>query len=66
MTGHVWLVMRQDDNGNRYVVASGLTEAEARALAASYEARAHKQMYGVEPMPAPAPDGAPPPARPVR
>ena len=41
--------MRQDDNGNRYVVASRLTESEARSLAAAYEARGHKQLYWIEP-----------------
>jgi hypothetical protein len=40
--------MRQDDNGNCCVVASGLTEAEARLLSASYAARGHKQTYWVE------------------
>jgi len=40
--------MRQDDNGNRFVVASTLTEGEARLLSSSYEVRAHKQMYWVE------------------
>lgn len=51
MTSPRWCVMRQDDNGNRYLVARDLTEADARALAAAYEARAHKQMYWVEPAP---------------
>ncbi|MEV4615737.1 hypothetical protein AB0K43_24555 [Kitasatospora sp. NPDC049258] len=41
-------VMRQDDNGNRYRVAGGLTRAAAEALAAEYEARGHKQLYWVE------------------
>lgn len=50
MSGRQWCVMRQDDNGNRFVVASTLTEGEARLLSASYEQRAHKQMYWVEPM----------------
>ena len=40
--------MRQDDNGNRYVVAEHLTEDEARTLAAELEARAHKQIYEIE------------------
>ena len=44
----MWRVMRQDDNGNRYVVAEHLTEERARALAAELEARAHKQIYEVE------------------
>ncbi|MFI9160065.1 hypothetical protein ACIGXI_03145 [Kitasatospora aureofaciens] len=41
-------VMRQDDNGNRFLVAGGLAEAEARRLAAEFEARGHKQLYWVE------------------
>jgi hypothetical protein len=45
--------MRQDDNGNRYVVAAALTEAEARLLSASYAARGHKQTYWIEPMASP-------------
>ncbi|MFJ1706535.1 SPOR domain-containing protein [Kitasatospora sp. NPDC088346] len=40
--------MRQDDNGNRYLVAAGLTRAAADALAAEFEARGHKQLYWVE------------------
>jgi hypothetical protein len=42
-----WQVLRQDDNGNRYVVALLDNEITARALAASLEARAHKQLYEV-------------------
>jgi hypothetical protein len=42
--------MRQDDSGNRFVVAAALIEAEARLLSASYAARAHK-LYWVEPVP---------------
>lgn len=46
-----WRVIRQDDNGNRYVIAEVATEAEAQAIAAELEARAHKQMYWVESIP---------------
>lgn len=60
MSGRDWCVMRQDDNGNRFVVAAALTEPEARLLSTSYELRAHKQLYWVEPMEAP---GAPALAR---
>jgi len=42
-----WQVLRQDDNGNHYVVALLGDEATARALAASLEAAAHKQLYEV-------------------
>jgi hypothetical protein len=40
--------MRQDDNGNVFVVAELASEAAARAIARELEARAHKQMYWVE------------------
>lgn len=50
MSGRQWCVMRQDDNGNRFLVAAALTEPEARLLSTSYAVRAHKQMYWVEPM----------------
>ncbi|MDH6112615.1 hypothetical protein P3T36_001497 [Kitasatospora sp. MAP12-15] len=42
-----WCVMRQDDNGNRFLVARGLTREAAEALAAEFEARGHKQLYWV-------------------
>lgn len=44
--------MRQDDNGNRLVVAKGLGRAKAEMLAAEFEARGHKQLYWVETEPA--------------
>lgn len=52
MTSHDqrWRVVRQDDNGNVFAIAEVDTEAEARALAAAYEARAHKQIYWAEPI----------------
>jgi hypothetical protein len=43
-----WRVVRQDDNGNCYVIAGDLSRAEAEALARMYEARAHKQIYFLE------------------
>jgi hypothetical protein len=58
MPGRDFCVMRQDDNGNRYVVARALTEPEAELLSASYAARGHKQLYWVEPMDEP-PPGSP-------
>jgi hypothetical protein len=53
----MWVVWRQDDNGNRYVVrrfpASSADPDEARAaadaLVAEMEAHGHKQTYWVEP-----------------
>lgn len=41
-------VMRQDDNGNRFVVAREPAEDEAERLAAEFEARGHKQLYWTE------------------
>ncbi|MEV6686854.1 SPOR domain-containing protein [Streptomyces sp. NPDC051130] len=43
-----WLVIRQDDNGNRYRVGRYASEAEARKVADSLEDRGHKQLYWVE------------------
>jgi hypothetical protein len=43
-----WRVVRQDDNGNVFVVAVVDNEVEARAIAAEFEARGHKQTYSVE------------------
>ena len=43
-----WRVVRQDDNGNCYVVAGQLPRADAEALARDFEARAHEQIYFVE------------------
>jgi hypothetical protein len=43
-----WVVHRQDDTGNRFVVRSGLGLEEAVRLAAELEARGHKQLYWVE------------------
>jgi hypothetical protein len=43
-----WLVLRQDDNGNVFVVAEHFDEGPARRHAAELEAQAHKQIYWVE------------------
>ena len=40
-----WTVWRQDDNGNRFVVKSGLTEQQARQLTSELESHGHKQLY---------------------
>jgi ferredoxin len=45
-----WRVCRQDDNGNRFVMAEFLDEPQARAQAQSFAARGHKQLYWAEPM----------------
>lgn len=43
-----WIVIRQDDNGNRYRVGRYATRAEAQKIADSLEGRGHKQLYWVE------------------
>jgi hypothetical protein len=43
-----WRVVRQDDNGNCFVMAAGLEKYEAEDIARAFEARAHKQIYFVE------------------
>ena len=44
-----WSVHRQDDNGNRFVVHSGLSQDDALGQVADFESRHHKQTYWVEP-----------------
>ncbi|MER6445599.1 hypothetical protein DEJ51_21580 [Streptomyces venezuelae] len=43
-----WLVIREDDNGNRYRVGRYATRSEAQKIADSLEDRGHKQLYWVE------------------
>ncbi|WP_206306532.1 SPOR domain-containing protein [Streptomyces malaysiense] len=43
-----WIVIRQDDNGNRYRVGRYATQAEAQKIADSFEDGGHKQLYMVE------------------
>lgn len=43
-----WRVLRQDDNGNRFVVASDLSEEQANRLVRELAARRHKQTYWAE------------------
>ncbi|MFI9807227.1 SPOR domain-containing protein [Streptomyces sp. NPDC052301] len=43
-----WIVIRQDDNGNRYRVGRYATRAEAQQIADSLDDRGHKQLYWVE------------------
>ncbi|MBC8794131.1 MAG: hypothetical protein C6Y20_21255 [Tagaea sp. CACIAM 22H2] len=43
-----WRVRRQDDNGNVFDVAGGLTRDAAERLAAVLAATGHKQLYWVE------------------
>lgn len=43
-----WLVIRQDDNGNRYRVGRYATQDEAQTVADGLGDRGHKQLYWVE------------------
>lgn len=43
-----WLVIRQDDNGNRYRVGRYATQGEAQKIADKLDNRGHKQLYWVE------------------
>ena len=45
--GSLWVVWRQDDNGNRFEVTRFERREEADALAETMEARGHKQLYWV-------------------
>jgi hypothetical protein len=49
MANEYWLVLRQDDNGNVFVVAEYPSEVSARTDAQAFAARAHKQIYWIEP-----------------
>ncbi len=43
-----WRVIRQDDNGNRYLVGRHPTREEAERVIARLEAGGHKQLYWIE------------------
>ncbi|GAA0391571.1 SPOR domain-containing protein [Streptomyces luteireticuli] len=43
-----WLVIRQDDNGNRYRVGRYATRTEAERVADRLDASGHQQLYTVE------------------
>lgn len=43
-----WLLLRQDDNGNRYEMARFETREAADRAAAEFQARGHKQLYYIE------------------
>ena len=43
-----WLVIRQDDSGNRYRIGRYATRTEAQRVVDSLEDRGHKQLYWVE------------------
>jgi hypothetical protein len=43
-----WRLMRQDEYGQRFVVADKMSRREAECLCREYERRGHKQAYTVE------------------
>ncbi|MFM9372016.1 SPOR domain-containing protein [Streptomyces sp. Da 82-17] len=43
-----WLVIRQDDNGNRYRVGRYATRTEAQEVADSLGRRGHQRLYSIE------------------
>ncbi|MFC0599745.1 SPOR domain-containing protein [Streptomyces palmae] len=43
-----WLVIRQDDNGNRYRVGRYATRNEAQEVADRLDTSGHQQLYLVE------------------
>jgi hypothetical protein len=47
----VWSVMRQDDNGNHFTVAHGLSHAAAESMLKQFEESGHKQFYWILPKP---------------
>jgi hypothetical protein len=49
MCVHTWRVMRLDDNGNTFIVATKLEEGAARERVDELQRRGHKQTYWCEP-----------------
>ncbi|MFE4368923.1 SPOR domain-containing protein [Streptomyces sp. NPDC056835] len=43
-----WLVIREDDNGNRYRVGRYATQDEAQKIVASLDGRGQQRIYWVE------------------
>lgn len=43
-----WQVWRQDDHGNRALVAEKLTREVAEQMVMEFEAKGHKQLYWLE------------------
>lgn len=48
MSELIWVVIRQDDNGNRYRVGRYATREEAEQVAADLEQRGSRQLYVIE------------------
>ncbi len=51
-TRAAWELWRQDDNGNRFLIARFASRVEAEDAGRRFEALAHKQTYWVQPRPA--------------
>jgi hypothetical protein len=49
LLGEAWTVWRQDDNGNRFPIESGLARDAAQAMADELQRRGHKQVYWCAP-----------------
>jgi hypothetical protein len=47
-TANRWTVWRQDDSGNRFLVALGLSHSDAAKMVSEFEQRGHKQSYWAE------------------
>ena len=43
-----WTVLRSDDNGNRFVIAHGLSHAAAQTMVKQFEDSGHKQCYWIK------------------
>ena len=43
-----WSVIRQDDNGNRYVLSANHSREEAMKKVREFESRHHKQTYWIK------------------
>lgn len=48
--GRTWNLMRQDDNGHRFLVSAHASKLEAQQALAALEGGHHKQMYWIEPV----------------
>lgn len=48
-TEKLWAVWREDTHGTRFKMREGLSEKDAKAIAAEFEAKGHKQHYWIEP-----------------
>ena len=47
----VWVVIREDENGNRYRVGRYPTREEAQGVCDAFESHGHRQLYVIEKIP---------------